>query len=64
MQRRMYAFDNYKRMKIIYTMYRVGEVSVHKACWEWSTQPYSLGEEVRFIQAQDQQALPHVVREW
>ena len=43
-------------MKIIYSMYRAGEVSVHP--------PYSLGGEVRFIQAQDQQVLPHVVREW
>ena len=52
-------------MKIIYSMYRAGEVSVHRACCERATQPYSLGGGgVRFIQVQDQQVLPHVVREW
>ena len=45
-------------------MYRAGEVSVHRACSERVTQPYPLEGEVRFIQAQDQQMLPHVVREW
>ena len=60
----IHAFDNNKTMKIIYSMYRAGEVSVHRACCERATQPYSLGREVRFIQAQDQQVLPHVVREW
>ena len=47
-------------------MYRAGEVSEHRACCERATQPYSLGgrgEGVRFIQAQGQQMLPHVVRE-
>ena len=39
----MHAFDNYKTMKIIYSMYRAGEVSVHRACCERSNQPYSLG---------------------
>ena len=39
----MHAFDNYKTMKIIYSMYRAGEVSVHRACCERATQPYSLG---------------------
>ena len=38
------AFDNNKIMKIIYSMYRVGEVSVPRACCERATQPYSLGE--------------------
>ena len=47
------AFDNNKTMKIIYSMYR--------ACCERATQPYSPEGEVRFIQAQDQQVLPHVV---
>ena len=37
------------RTKIIYSMYRACEVSVHRACCEWATQPYSLGREVRFI---------------
>ena len=31
------------RTKIIYSMYRAGEVSVNRACCEWTTQPYSLG---------------------
>ena len=39
----MHAFDNYKTMKIIYSIYRAGEVSVHRACCERATQPYSLG---------------------
>ena len=30
-------------MKIIYSMYRAGEVSVHRACCERATQLYSLG---------------------
>ena len=38
-----HAFDNNKTMKIIYSMYRAGEVSVHRACCERDTQPYSLG---------------------
>ena len=39
----MYAFDNYKTMEIIYSMYRAGEVSIHQACFERASQPYSLG---------------------
>ena len=39
----MHGFDNCKTMKIIYSMYRAGEVSVHRACCERATQPYSLG---------------------
>ena len=31
------------RTKIIYSMYRAGEVSVHLACCEQATQSYSLG---------------------
>ena len=38
----IHAFDNYKTMQIIYSMYRVGEVSVHQACCKRATQPYSL----------------------
>ena len=30
------------RTKIIYNMYRAGEVSIHRACCEQATQPYSL----------------------
>ena len=37
-----HAFDNYETMKIIYSMYRAGKVSVHRACCERATQPYSL----------------------
>ena len=31
------CFDNNKTMKIIYSMYRAGEVSVHRACCERAT---------------------------
>ena len=31
------------RTEIIYNMYRAGEVSVHRACYERATRPYSLG---------------------
>ena len=49
-------------------MYRAGEVSVHRACCERATQPYSLGGGgVRFDQAQDQQMVttrsPRIVTE-
>ena len=36
------CIDNNKTMKIIYSMYRAGEVSVHRVCCERATQPYSL----------------------
>ena len=39
----IHAFDNNKAMKIIYSMYRAGEVSVHPAFCKRATQPYSLG---------------------
>ena len=39
----IHAFGNYKTMKIIYSMYRAGEVSIHRACCERATQTYSLG---------------------
>ena len=39
----MYAFDNHKTMKIIYSIYRAGEVSIHRAYCKRATQPYSLG---------------------
>ena len=39
----IHAFDNYKTMQIIYSMYRAVEVSVHLACYERATQPYSRG---------------------
>ena len=31
------------RTKIIYSMYRADELSIHRACCERATQPYSLG---------------------
>ena len=39
----IHAYDNNKTMKIIYSMYRAGELSVHRACCERATQPYWLG---------------------
>ena len=39
----IHAFDYYKKKKIIYNIYRTGEVSVHRACCERATQPYSPG---------------------
>ena len=39
----IHAFDNNKTMKIIYSIYRAIEVSVHRTCCERATQPYSLG---------------------
>ena len=39
----IHAFDNYKTMKIIYSMHGATEVSLHQACCERATQPYSLG---------------------
>ena len=61
----IHVFDNYKTIKIIYKMYRTGEVSVHRACCERLPNPTPLEcGEVRFVQDQDQQMLPHVVQEW
>ena len=37
------AFDNYKTIKVSYIMYRAGEISVHRACCERATQPYTPG---------------------
>ena len=42
---------------ISFSMYRAGEVSVHRACCEWDTWPYTRGGDVRFVQAQDQQVV-------
>ena len=39
----IHAFDNNKTMKIIYSMYRAFEVSVHRACCKRATQSYLLG---------------------
>ena len=39
----IHVLDNCKTMKIIYSSYKAGEVSVHRACCERATQPYSLG---------------------
>ena len=41
------------------SIYRAGEVSIHRACCEWATQSYTLGggwaRVLRFVQAQNQQ---------
>ena len=39
----IHAFDNYETLRIIYSMYRAVEVSLHRTCCERVTQPYSLG---------------------
>ena len=39
----IHPIDNNKTIKNIYSMYRTGEVSVHRACCERATQLYSLG---------------------
>ena len=51
-------------MRIIYSMYRAGEVSVHREYAASGLPNLTRLEGVRFIQAQDQQVLPPVVREW
>ena len=38
----IHAFDNYKTMKIIYSIYRAREVSVHRVCCERAIQPTCL----------------------
>ena len=48
---------------IIYSMYRGGEVSVHQACCERATQPYSLGVGGGGGYDLTSTWLPHVVRE-
>ena len=60
----IHAFDNNKTMKIIYSLYRAGEASLYEHAASGLPNPTRLEEEVRFIQAQDQQVLLHVVREW
>ena len=39
----IHAFDNYKTIKLIYSMYRAGEVSIHQACCQRATQLNNLG---------------------
>ena len=51
------------RTKIIYSMYREGEIYTEHAA-SGLPNPTPLEGEVRFIQATDQQMLQHVVREW
>ena len=60
----IHAFDNNKTTKIIYSMYRAGEDSYIEHAASGLPNPTCLKGEERFIQAQDQQVLPHVVREW
>ena len=55
----IHAFDSYKTMKIIYNIYRADKVSIHAP--SGLPNPPRLEGEVGFIQAQDQQVLPHVI---
>ena len=59
----IHAFDNSKTMKIIYSMYRAGESPYIEHAASGLPNPTRLEGEVRFVQAQDQQVLLHVVRE-
>ena len=52
------------RTEIIYSMYRAGEVSVHEHAARGLPNLIPLEGGERIIQDQDQQMLPHVVREW
>ena len=47
----IHSFDNYKTMKIIYSMYRAGEVSVHRACCERATQSKKISNDQELIQS-------------
>ena len=58
----IHAFDNNKTMKIIYTEQVRSPYIEHAA--SGLLNPTRSEGEVRFIQAQDQQVLPHAVREW
>ena len=53
---------------IIYSIYRADEISVHRACCERATQPYSLGGRGAIDRAQDQQVVttrsPRIVTEF
>ena len=42
-KKNIHAFNITDITKIINSMYRDGEVSVHRACCERTTQPYALG---------------------
>ena len=59
-----HAFDNYQTMKIIYSMTELVRSPYIEQAASGLPNPTRLEEEVRFIQAQDQQVLPYVVREW
>ena len=59
----MHAFDSSKTMKIIYSMYRAVRSPYIEHAASGLLIPTRLEGEVRFVQAQDQQVLPHVVRE-
>ena len=50
--------------KIIYSMYREVRSPYTEHAASGLPNPTPLEGEVRFIQATDQQMLPHVVREW
>ena len=61
----IHAFDNYKTMKIIFSMYTELLMSPYiEHASSGLLNPTRVEGEVRFIQAQDKQALLHVVRVW
>ena len=60
----IHAFDNNKTMKIIYSLYRAVRSPYIEHAASGLSNATRLEGEVRFVQAQGQQVLPHVVREW
>ena len=59
----MHAFENNKTMKMTVCTKQVRSPYIEHAA-SGLPNPTRLEGEVRFVQAQDQQVLPHVVREW
>ena len=60
----IHAFDNYKTMKLFTVCTELERSPYIKHAASGIPNPTRLEGEVRFIQDQDQQVLPHVVREW
>ena len=58
------AFDNNITMKIIYSITEQARSPYIEHAASGLSNPTRLEGEVRFIQALDQQVLPHFVREW
>ena len=56
-----HAFENDETMKNIYSMYRAVRSPYIEHAASGLLNPTHLTGEIRFIQAQDQQVLPHVV---